>query len=32
MTVHGVDHINISTTNLERCRDFYCGVLGFEEG
>lgn len=32
MAVHGVDHINISTTNLERCRDFYCGVLGLEEG
>ena len=32
MTVHAVDHINISTTNLERCRDFYCGVLGLEEG
>ena len=32
MTVHGVDHINISTSNLERCRDFYCGVLGLEEG
>ncbi len=32
MTVHGVDHINITTGNLERCRDFYCDVLGFEEG
>ena len=32
MTVYGVDHINISTANLERCREFYCGVLGFEEG
>jgi catechol 2,3-dioxygenase-like lactoylglutathione lyase family enzyme len=32
MAVHGVDHINICTADLERCRAFYCGVLGFEEG
>ncbi|MGY8997511.1 MAG: VOC family protein [Alphaproteobacteria bacterium] len=32
MAVHGVDHINICTANLDRCRAFYCGVLGFEEG
>ena len=32
MTVHGLDHINIATCDLERCRDFYCGVLSLEEG
>ncbi len=32
MTIHGVDHINIRTVDLDRCRAFYCGVLGFEEG
>lgn len=32
MSVHGVDHINIRTTDIDRCRAFYCGVLGFEEG
>jgi len=32
MAVQGVDHINIRTADLDRCRHFYCGVLGFEEG
>ena len=32
MTVNGVDHINIRTADLDRCKAFYCGVLGLEEG
>jgi catechol 2,3-dioxygenase-like lactoylglutathione lyase family enzyme len=32
MSIHGVDHINIRTPDLERCKRFYCGILGFEEG
>lgn len=32
MPVHGVDHINIRTADLDRCRAFYCDVLGFEDG
>lgn len=32
MSIHGVDHINIRTRDLERCVDFYCKVLGFKKG
>ena len=32
MSVSGVDHINIRTADLERCKAFYCGVLGLKEG
>jgi catechol 2,3-dioxygenase-like lactoylglutathione lyase family enzyme len=32
MTVNGVDHINIRTADLDRCKNFYCGVLGLKEG
>jgi catechol 2,3-dioxygenase-like lactoylglutathione lyase family enzyme len=32
MTVNGVDHINIRTADLDRCKAFYCGVLGLKEG
>ncbi len=28
----GLDHVNISTNDLDACRAFYCGILGFEEG
>ena len=32
MAVRGLDHVNIRTPDLDRCRAFYCGLLGFEEG
>ncbi len=32
MSVSGVDHINIRTADLERCKAFYCGLLGLKEG
>ena len=32
MAVQGLDHVNIRTSDLERCRAFYCGILDFEEG
>ncbi len=32
MSIHGVDHINIRTKELDRCVDFYCKVLGFKKG
>ena len=32
MAVTGLDHINISTTNVEDSRDFFVDVLGFEVG
>lgn len=32
MAVTGLDHINISTTNVEGTRDFFVEVLGFEVG
>ena len=32
MSIHGVDHINIRTSDLDRCVDFYCKVLGFKKG
>lgn len=32
MAVTGLDHINISTTNVEDSRDFFVDLLGFEVG
>lgn len=32
MSIHGVDHINIRTGDLDRCVDFYSKVLGFKKG
>lgn len=32
MTIKGVDHINISTADLDRCKAFYCDILGLKEG
>ncbi len=32
MRIQGVDHINISTIDPDRCRDFYCQVLGLATG
>ncbi len=32
MSVQGLDHVNIRTSDLDRCRAFYCGLLGLEEG
>ena len=32
MSIHGVDHINIRTHDLERCVAFYSKVLGFKQG
>ena len=32
MSIHGVDHINIRTQDLDRCVAFYCKVLGFRKG
>ncbi len=31
MAVTGFSHVAISATDLGAARDFYCGVLGFEE-
>ncbi len=32
MTVSGLNHINIQTSDLDRAKEFYCGLLGLEEG
>ena len=32
MQIHGIDHFNIKTHNLDRLVEFYTGVLGFEVG
>lgn len=32
MSIHGVDHINIRTGDLDRCVAFYSTVLGFKKG
>ena len=32
MTLASLDHVTISTNDLEACRRFYCEVLGLEEG
>jgi len=32
MSIHGVDHINIRTRDLDRCVAFYSKVLGFKQG
>ncbi|MBN7797651.1 VOC family protein [Parahaliea mediterranea] len=29
--IQGFHHVAISTPDLERARDFYCGLLGFEQ-
>lgn len=31
MPIHGVHHVALSVPDLDRARDFYVGVLGFEE-
>ncbi len=31
ITVTGFSHVAISVTDLDAARDFYCGILGFEE-
>lgn len=28
--IHGIDHTAISTPDIQKAIDFYCGVLGFE--
>jgi len=32
MTIKGLNHINIRTADLSRCKAFYCGLLGLKEG
>jgi catechol 2,3-dioxygenase-like lactoylglutathione lyase family enzyme len=32
MAIHGMNHFNVLTDNVDATRRFYCGVLGFHEG
>ena len=32
ISINGIHHIGLSVPDIERARDFYVGLLGFEEG